>query len=147
MQSISRCFRSFLHGRKLLRLQIMNGGLRNASTNRLCRSLVFLAGLFVGRGVEREEQYQIRAQSGTSGESSEFFTSTSTDMWKLWKVCAGGIIVGGIVDKSWILYQQNSQIQECEQPVNLPRSMMNWAIWSLVIHSFHQIRIPLAAWK
>lgn len=101
-------------------------------------------GLVVCGNVEGDEEEQVRGDDGNTGESGELLTSALAHVGSPWEVDRGEVRVGGEVDEACGALVS---VVENMGPRNIPRSMTNCTICSIVMYCFHQMRTPRALWK
>ena len=138
------------HRRHPLPLELMHSLGRDARSHRFPRSLFLLASFLVRGRVEGDEEHKVGTEGRATREGGELLTSARPDMREGGVELVNVVVVCGVVYESCLQDQpqprrHRTSTESAEKTVVIPRSMMNCAIWSLVIHSFHQIRMPLAA--
>lgn len=103
-----------------------------------------LGGFLVGGDVEGDEEEQVRGDDSNTGESGKLLTSTLAHVWSPGEVDGGEVGVRCEVDESCsMLVSVGSNLNSR----NIPRSMTNCTICSMVMYCFHQMRTPRALWK
>lgn len=119
---------------------------RRLATRRCLAARLPVRRLLVCCNVEHNEENQVRAEDNAASNGSIRMASAGTHMGEPGEMRACPVIPGGKVDNTWSP-DVSDWYQMRTARFHLPRSITNWAICSRVIHSFHQILMPRAAWK